>query len=190
LENATIPVHVVVTDVLSGKEVLLSDGDAVPAVLASASIPAVFPSVEINGRPCFDGGVANNTPIVDAVALGADRVVVLPTGYACDLPAAPATALANAIHAMTLLVHQRLLHEVADYAGTAELVVLPPLCPVTVSPADFGHARDLITRSRRATQGWLETRGYQQRNQERILSLHGHSDSEAPCVSATGGHAA
>src|SRR3954453_19452675 len=147
LEDSSIPVHVVVTDVLSGKEVLLSQGDAVPAILASASIPAVFPAVDIAGRPCFDGGVANNTPITHAVALGADPVVVLPTGYACDLPAAPSTALANAIHAMTLLVQQRLLHEVADYSGSAELVLLPPLCPVAVSPADFRQAADLISRS-------------------------------------------
>src|SRR4051812_3233863 len=38
LEDAAISIHVVATDLLSGREVLLSDGDAVSAVLASAAI--------------------------------------------------------------------------------------------------------------------------------------------------------
>jgi NTE family protein len=170
-------VHLVATEVLSGKEALLSTGDAVPAVLASASIPAVFPAVDIDGRPLFDGGVANNAPITHAVALGADRVVVLPAGYACALPAPPATALASAIHAMTLLVQQRLIRDVEDYRGSAELIVLPPLCPVAVSSADFSHAADLITRARRATCDWLAERRYRQPHPERFLSMHGHADA-------------
>lgn len=177
LQDARIPVHLVATEVLSGKEALLSTGDAVPAVLASASIPAVFPAVDIDGRPLFDGGVANNAPITHAVALGADRVVVLPAGYACALPAPPATALASAIHAMTLLVQQRLIRDVEDYRGSAELIVLPPLCPVAVSSADFSHAADLITRARRATSDWLAERRYRQPHPERFLSMHGHADA-------------
>lgn len=43
LRDSRIPLHVVTTDVMSGQEVLLSSGDSVSAVLASASIPAVFP---------------------------------------------------------------------------------------------------------------------------------------------------
>ena len=43
LEDAPIPLHVVATDVLSGQDVLLSSGNAVEAIMASAAIPAVFP---------------------------------------------------------------------------------------------------------------------------------------------------
>jgi NTE family protein len=39
IEEAKTPVHLVATDVLTGGEVLLSQGDAVEAVLASAAIP-------------------------------------------------------------------------------------------------------------------------------------------------------
>lgn len=89
LEDARIPVHVVTTDILSGEEVLLSRGNAADAILASAAIPAIFPSVHINGRHLVDGGIADNAAISQAVALGADRVYVLPGGYACALAAAP-----------------------------------------------------------------------------------------------------
>src|SRR4051794_30837748 len=102
LESAAIPVHIVATDVLSGREVLISRGDPGPAVLASASIPAILPPVEIDGRAMFDGGVANNTPISQAVGLGADRIVVLPAGVSCALASPPRSALAIAVHALTL----------------------------------------------------------------------------------------
>ena len=83
LEHAPVPLHVIVTDVLTGMDVCLSSGSTVDAILASAAIPAVFPPVRIDGRDYMDGGVVNNTPISHAVKLGADQIWVLSTGYAC-----------------------------------------------------------------------------------------------------------
>jgi NTE family protein len=65
LEDAKIPCHVVATDVLSGEEACLSSGSEVQAVLASAAIPAVFPSVRIAGRQLSDGALASNTPLAE-----------------------------------------------------------------------------------------------------------------------------
>ncbi|MDQ1674079.1 MAG: hypothetical protein QOC98_2641 [Frankiaceae bacterium] len=175
LEDARIPLHVVTTDILSGQEVLLSRGDAVDAVLASAAIPAVFPSVEIDGRHLVDGGIADNAAISQAVTQGADRVYVLPSGYACALPAAPQTVLASALQSLTLLVERRLVLEVAQYSTTVDLRVLPPLCPLAVAPSDFGHGARLIERARAATSRWLETGADKADHPERFLSLHGHT---------------
>ena len=174
LEDAAIPIHVVATDVLSGSEVLLSSGDVTPALLASSAIPAVLPPVSVDGRLLFDGGIADNTPISQAVALGADRVVVLPAGVACALSDPPRSALATAVHALTLLVEQRLALEVAAYHDRTELVVLPPLCPLSVSSADFRHGGELIDRARRSTLRWLEVGGHRRAHPERVLSLHTH----------------
>jgi NTE family protein len=189
LEDAPVPVHVVTTEVVSGREVLLSSGDPAAAVLASASIPAVFPAVEIDGRALFDGGVADNTPISQAVALGADRVVVLPAGVACALPAPPRSALGTAVHAITLLIEQRLAHDVAAYADQVDLVVLPPLCPLAVSAADFGRADELITRARVASHRWLDEGGHRRPHPERFLGLHTHPGASTP-DDCHGGHAA
>lgn len=173
-EDAEIPVHVVATDVLSGQEALLSAGDPRPAVLASASIPAVLPPVEIDGRFLFDGGVADNTPISQAVQLGADRVVVLPAGVACALTRPPRSALATAIHAITLLIEQRLVLDVAAYHDQVELIVLPPLCPLSVPSSDFRHADLLIDQARTATTRWLDAGNHRIPHPERFLSLHHH----------------
>jgi NTE family protein len=174
LEDADIPIHVIATDVLSGTEVVLSSGDPHAAVLASAAIPAVLPSVTIDGRVLFDGGVANNTPISQAVALGADRVVVVPAGVACALPKAPRSAVATAVHALTLLIEQRLVLDVAAYQDEVELVVLPPLCPLSVSSSDFRAARLLIERARTSTTRWLDAGNHRLPHPERFLSLHPH----------------
>ena len=175
LQDASIPVHVVATNLLSGEEVLLSTGDAVSAVLASTAIPGLLPAVQREGLTLVDGGLANNAAISQAVALGADRVFVLPTGIACALSAPPSTAYATAMQALSFLTQQRLIHDVATYADHAELHVLPPLCPLSVSSADFSQARELIDRSRQATTSWLDHGRDQLPHPERFLSLHTHS---------------
>jgi hypothetical protein len=60
------------------------------------------------------------------------------------------------LHAVTLLVQQRLAQDVDRYRGTIDLRVAPPLCPLQVSPADFSHARELISRAYESTRRWLE----------------------------------
>lgn len=189
LESARIPVHIVATDVLSGRDVVLETGDAASAVLASASIPAVFPAVQREGILLFDGGVANNAPISHAVARGAERVVVLPTGYACALATAPGSALGSAVHALTLLVQQRLILEVAALADRVDLIVLPPLCPLSVSSTDFRFGTELIARAHLASGQWLDEGGHRRPHPEQFLSLHDHR-AESSDGQATGGHAA
>jgi len=146
LEDGYVPLHVIATEILTGLEVCLSKGELVPAVLASAAIPAVFPPVEIDGVALVDGGVSNNAPISHCTTLGADTIYVLPSGNACALSQPPRTPLGVGLHAMTLLVMQRLFLDVEQYTGSAELIVLPPPCPLSVSPIDFSKTDELIRR--------------------------------------------
>jgi NTE family protein len=191
LEHTAIPVHLVATDLLSGEEVLLSDGDALTAVLASSAVPAVLPPVRREGRMLVDGGLADNAAISQAVALGADRIYVLPTGYACALPAPPTRPLAVAVQALTLLVQRRLITDVALYAEHVGLVVLPPLCPLRVSAVDFRHAAQLIRRAHADAAAWLDSGAAGEPRPERVLGMHGHAgrrrhDDNHPCGLRTG----
>ncbi|WP_407684855.1 patatin-like phospholipase family protein [Mycobacterium sp. HUMS_1102779] len=173
LEEAPIPLHGVAADVLSGQDVLLSSGDTVDAIAASAAIPAVCPPVTVNGRDLIDGGVVNNTPLSHAVALGADLIWVLPTGYSCALPESPKGALAMALHAMTLAINQRLAVDITRLEGVADLRVVPPLCPLSISPIDFTHSVQLIERSHASTREWLATR-HPVAGQAALLEPHRH----------------
>lgn len=172
LDDAAIPVHVIVTDLLTGNDHALVTGDAATAVTASAAIPGVFPPVTIDGITYVDGGVANNTPISHAVNAGADEIWVLPAGYACALPSPPASALGVAVQALGLLVHSRLIHDIARYAPQVELHVVPPLCPLAVGPTDFSRARKLIDDARQSTELWLADPA------PRPLDLHHHVEAQ------------
>ncbi len=179
LEDAFVPVHIVTTDLHSGEEVLLSSGDAVTAVLASAAIPGVLPPVERGGLILVDGGVADNAALSQAAALGADEIFVLPAGFACALERPPTSALAVAVQALTLLIEQRLILEVAQFADHKTVRVIPPLCPLSVSSVDFSQAGALIRRARAATARWIDQGGPSYSNPERYLSLH-HHNHEVP----------
>ena len=175
LEDASIPVHVVTTNLRSGEEVVLSTGDAVSAVLASAAIPGVLPPVEREGLTLVDGGVADNAALSQAVALGADKIYVLPAGFTCALKDPPTSALGVAVQALTLLIEQRLVMEVAQFSPQVGIRVIPPLCPLTVSSVDFSRAGELIRRAHEATAKWVDEGGPLFPNPERFLSLHDHT---------------
>lgn len=159
LEDAAVPVHVVATDRLLGAEVVISSGPVVDAVLASTAIPGVFPPVTIDGRELIDGGVANNTPISTAIRLGARRLVVLPTGFACALKRVPGSAIGQALHALSLLVARQLVHDIERWGGAAALHVVPPLCPVDTSPYDYSACGVLIDRAANTTRDWIARGG-------------------------------
>jgi len=146
LEDSPIELHLIAVDLFTGRERRLSTGPALDAILASTAIPGVFPPVDWDDTELIDGGVANNTPVSHAVDLGCDRIYVLPTGTSCPLPSEPHGALAMAVHAMSLLVHQRLATDIRRFREAAELMVLPAPCPAGIQPTDFSHAGELIAR--------------------------------------------
>ncbi len=156
LEQAALPLHVVATAQLNGKSVCLSSGPAVDAILASCAIPAIFPPVRLEGEYLIDGAVASNTPVATAVALGASRLIVLPTGYACALTAPPATAIASALHALNMVIAHQLVQDLELVADRVEVLTVPPLCPLMASAYDFSRAAELIERARQNTRRWLE----------------------------------
>ena len=172
LEHAPLPVHVVATDLLHGGTVRLSKGPAIDAVLASCAIPAAFPPVVIDDHHLVDGAVASNTPVAVAVELGAQRIVVLPTGYACALQEPPRGAIACALQAITLLTANQLVVEIERFRDQVEIVTVPPLCPLSVSPYDFSHGGELIDRAAAQTRRWLQNGGLEKHKIPGALRPH------------------
>ncbi len=173
LEDAAIPVHVMATDVLTGAEVRISRGPVVAALRASTAIPGVFPPVRIGHHYLMDGGVANNAPLSHAIDLGADLVYLLPAGYACGLRKPPPSALGMAVHAISLVLNQKLMDGLERCSESARVKVVPPVCPITISPIDFGHAAELIARARESTARWLG-QGEPLRANLKRLPAHNH----------------
>ncbi|MFZ4121848.1 MAG: YHS domain-containing (seleno)protein [Caulobacterales bacterium] len=185
LEDATVPVHVVATD-LAGAPKQLSRGLAVDAVLASAAIPIAFPAVKVGDDYLMDGAIAGNTPILTAAELGATRIIVLQTGYACSIDGPPRGAIARGMHALTLLISNQMERDLRLLEGKLDIHVAPHLCPLDVSPFDFSHAADLIERSARTTRDWIAAGGLNRLETSRVFNhTHGAMQSSMP---AFGGH--
>jgi NTE family protein len=175
LEDAKIPIHIVATDILSGETVVLSKGSAAQAILASAAIPAAFAPVHFESLYLADGAISSNTPVRVAVANGAKRLIILPTGYACARQTPPQGAVANAMHALTLLIARQLIDELETLERHIDYFVLPPLCPLSGSPYDFSHTDELIARAIESTDAWLAEGGLERPRVHTQLGLHKHS---------------
>jgi NTE family protein len=173
IEDASIPLHVMATN-QQGQPVRLSSGPVVEAILASAAIPGVFPPVDIAGEALMDGAIAANTPLSLAAELGAKRIVVLPTGYACALEEPPRRAVAKALHAVTLLIAWQLMHELDRIPADIEVHLVPTLCPLAVSPFDFSAATELIERAADTAKKWIDEGGLTRRARPQELSPHRH----------------
>ncbi|MEO6886412.1 MAG: patatin-like phospholipase family protein [Jatrophihabitantaceae bacterium] len=179
-DQTQIPLHVIATDLLSGREVVLSTGDVASAILASASIPGLLPPVLRDGLTLVDGGLADNAAISVAAELGADRVYVLPTGYSCALQQAPTSALGVAMQSLGFLLQQRLLTDISAFGDRVELHVLPPPCPMAVSSIDFNHARELIDSAHAVSSAWFDGGGLTAADPLHELTLHQHRVGASP----------
>jgi NTE family protein len=160
LADAAIPLHVVAFDLSEGREVLLSEGPSVDAVAAAASIPGVFPPVEMAERRLIDGGVVNNTPISHAVELGAERIYVLPTqDLRRPLGRVPKSALDAVIHGLGLLADSRLKADIARYSREIDLIVLWAPNTAHAQLASFEHTTRLISEALAAARTLLAAQG-------------------------------
>jgi NTE family protein len=177
LEDAQIPLHIMATN-QQGIGIRLSKGPAVEAILASTAIPGVFPPVNINGEALMDGAIAANTPVRLAVELGASRIIILPTGYACALTHPPTRAIGKALHAITLMIAWQLIYELERISTDIQVHLVPTLCPLAVSPFDFSKAKELIERAAQSTKKWIEGGGLTRRSLPQELAPHRHSISK------------
>jgi NTE family protein len=173
LEEAQIPVSVMATN-QQGLGIPLSSGPAVEAILASTAIPGVFPHVEIDGDALMDGAVAADTPVRLAVELGASRIIILPTGYACALEQPPSRAIAKALHAITLMISWQLMYELERIPSNVQVHLVPTLCPLAVSPFDFSASRELIERATESSKKWIDEGGLTRNALPKELAPHRH----------------
>jgi NTE family protein len=76
-EDLPVPFVCVATDLASGHEVWLRDGNLVEALRASYAVPGLFPPVKIDGRWLIDGALANPVPVSVCRAMGAHLTIAV-----------------------------------------------------------------------------------------------------------------
>ena len=72
IENATIPLAIVATNIETHEMVLMQRGSLREAIRASTCIPGLFVPVEHDGMLLVDGGLTENLPLTALEKMGAD----------------------------------------------------------------------------------------------------------------------
>ena len=81
LEDLAIPVMVVCEDMVTKRQVLVTEGDFLDVLAASFALPVYFGSVEYGEHVFIDGGIANLVPVENAYRYSS-KVLVSTTFYA------------------------------------------------------------------------------------------------------------
>ena len=178
LEQAKIPVHIVTTDIVSGETVVLSSGSAEDAIVATTAIPGAFAPLRYGELYLSDGAISSNTPVRIAILKGATRLIVLPTGFACAGRVPPMGAVANALHALTLLIARQLSAEIDELSLDIQCAIVPPLCPLSGSPYDFSMTDAHILRAHSHTAEWLRSGGLDNNEIPDAIRLHKHAHND------------
>jgi len=63
ISDSKIPLAIVSYDLISAKEIVFTDGSVIDAVVASSSIPGIFPPVEHDEMLLVDGGAISPVPV-------------------------------------------------------------------------------------------------------------------------------
>jgi NTE family protein len=77
IQSLDRPFISIATDLNSGHEVWLRDGNMVEALRASYALPGVFAPRIINGRTLVDGALVNPVPVSVCLAMGASMVIAV-----------------------------------------------------------------------------------------------------------------
>jgi NTE family protein len=75
IEDAKIPLTIVVTDISQGERVVLKKGKLAEAVMASTCLPGIFKPIELDDRMLVDGGLTENVPVLAVQEMGAKYVI-------------------------------------------------------------------------------------------------------------------
>jgi predicted acylesterase/phospholipase RssA len=161
------------TERTGSPEYVVVDAITVDMLLASASIPLLFPAVAIGPHRCWDGGLLVNTPLAPVVRLGAQRVIPIlvthapapangtPPGFGQALERTLDTLLENAYNVDRKLLLERNKTRSRAYRRVR---LYEPIRPATETPPSPGsyvyfHRETLAamrSAGRRAACDWLD----------------------------------
>ncbi len=157
-ESLELPFQCVATSVDTAMEHWFRSGSLIPAIMASAALPAVYPPVEIDGQRFVDGGVVDNVPIARAVELGCDRIYVLHVGSHGRPEADVKRPLDGALLAYWLARNSRFARDLVALPDGVEAIVLPPGRRPELRYDDFSQTESLIRQGRELSGEFLDKR--------------------------------
>jgi NTE family protein len=140
-------------DLLTGKEIRLNKGDLCQAILASSTIPLLFPPVKKDGMLLVDGGLQNPLAIDDGFDVAKKVIAVIIERNIEDMPKKEKYGFADiAERALTIL--QNDIVELAVKRYKDNLVVIRLV--VNMDTLDFHKAKEAIVIGEKETEKQIE----------------------------------
>ena len=137
LEDLSIPLAVLATDIEKGERVIFTEGPAYEAVRASISIPGVFVPKRINGKLLVDGGLMDRVPVSVVKDMGANIVI------ASDVSATKGDTEIQSIYDVIFKSLDILQMEIVKMKGIdADVMIKPPV--ELYSSLAFTNIQDII----------------------------------------------
>lgn len=132
-----IPLTVAATDIQKGKPAYFTEGELIPALMASSCVPAVFNPVVFNGGMYVDGGIMDNLP-TRCIRDQCDFLIGLHCNYICA--EFDARNLRNVIE-RTLLI--AINGNTMASKNMCDLLIEPPEAG-KISTFELGRAKELF----------------------------------------------
>jgi NTE family protein len=131
-------------------------GPIVPAVVASCSVPGLFPPVEIEGLHYLDGGLVHSIPVGRALQLGAARIYVLQVGRVEQPLKVPRLPWEVGQVAFEIARRHRFVHEMESVPEDVEVHLLPSGAPASPNLSlGYGRASRMVERMDQAYEATL-----------------------------------
>jgi len=164
IEELEIPFQCVAASIEKSGEHWFTEGPLLPAILASAAVPGLFPPVEIEGEHFYDGGLVNSVPLDRAIQLGAEVIYVLQVGR-IEAPLRPPERLhESALIAFEIARRHMFARALKAMPDDIELHLLPSGNPVAfddrrqIKWKDTSNMAELVDGAYDATQKYLTER--------------------------------
>ncbi len=145
-DSLPIPFRAMATDLVEGKEVILSKGNLAYAMRASMSLPAIFKPMPYGKSVLVDGGVLNNFPTDIAKQMGADIIIGSDVGGGME----PIDKLNNI---MTVLMQTSMFPSNIKNPANRDLctILVDHLPNLRFSTADFADSNEIYKDGKIAT---------------------------------------
>lgn len=140
-DQLPIPFRAVATDLVSGKPVVLKEGELAGAMRASMSVPGAIEPVRIADRLLVDGGLTDNLPVDVARAMGADVVIAVNLGTPLLRADQLDSILGVTAQMVNILTEQNVQASLASLKPT-DILVVPHLDDFSAS--DFDHLTEVV----------------------------------------------
>ena len=164
-EQLQIPMAINAVDLKTGKEIVFTHGELLPAIYASSAIPGLFSPVSFQNYFLVDGGVLNNLPVDRAREMGAEFIIAVNVhseftmendnssdnvGFSVRLPGFFRDSYNSLLIMMNEMTQERIK------LAKPEIILSPKMPSKFTSITGFTHAKEIIDLGRECAENALE----------------------------------